>query len=126
MITGVVNNDLEAEVRLTVRGPTGRTRRIRAVVDTGYDGHLSLPPATVATLELPWKRRDKAILANGKTTSFDVFGGAVGWDGSRRAISIDEADTEPLVGIAMLEGYRLNSEFRPGGKVAIRALRRRG
>jgi clan AA aspartic protease len=123
MISGVVNADLEAEVRLMVRGPAGRTKRIRAVIDAGYDGYLSLPPATVAELALPWSRTAKAILADGNEVDVDVFRGTVVWDRIRCAISVDEADTAPLVGTAMLEGFRFNSEFLPGGKVAIRALR---
>jgi predicted aspartyl protease len=50
MIVGVVNSDLEATLRLTVRGPNGQMRRIKAVIDTGFDGFLTLPSAIVADL----------------------------------------------------------------------------
>ena len=50
MMTGVVNSDLEATIRLTIRGTDGRSRRITAVIDTGFDGWLSVPPSLVAEL----------------------------------------------------------------------------
>jgi predicted aspartyl protease len=37
MITGRVTADREAVLRLTVRGPVGQ-RRLKAVIDTGFDG----------------------------------------------------------------------------------------
>ena len=38
MITGVVNAHFEATIRLTLRGPNGQTRKVDAVIDTGFDG----------------------------------------------------------------------------------------
>ena len=35
MISGVVNSDLEATVRLLIRGPGGQEQEIDAVIDTG-------------------------------------------------------------------------------------------
>jgi len=43
MISGVVTGDRQAVIRLTVRGPTGQEQEIEAVIDTGFDGCLSLP-----------------------------------------------------------------------------------
>lgn len=65
MITGIVTTAREAAISLTVRGPTGQEREIRAVIDTGFDGSLTLPPALIATLRLPWRRRGRALLADG-------------------------------------------------------------
>lgn len=43
MITGVVTDDRQAVVHLTVRGPAGQEQEIEAIIDTGFDGSLSLP-----------------------------------------------------------------------------------
>jgi predicted aspartyl protease len=59
MITGVVTSFYQATIRLIVRGPTGQAQEIEAVIDTGFDGVLSLPPADIATLGLPWRRRGR-------------------------------------------------------------------
>ena len=125
MITGIVNADLEATIRLTVRGPAGQVRRVRAVIDTGYDGWLILPPALIAELGLIWQCRARAILADGSESVFHIYAGAVVWDRRRRAIPIDQANTTPLVGTALLAAYELKAEFRPRGKIAIKSLARR-
>jgi clan AA aspartic protease len=110
---------------LTVRGPSGQVTRIRAVIDTGFDGYLTLPPTIVAELGLIWQQIDRAILADGSEINFNVFEGVVAWNRRSRAVFVDESDTVPLAGTALLHGHEMSAEFRPGGKVAIQALRRR-
>lgn len=122
MIRGVVNADLEAIVRLLVRGPSGHQQRIEAVIDTGFDGWLSLPPALVASLGLPWRQRGCAFLADGSEKFFDVYEGTVVWDRRRRPIAVDELNGAPLVGMALFEGHELTMQVRNRGKVAIQAL----
>lgn len=65
MIEGVVNSSYEAIVALLLRGPDGDARDIEAVIDTGYNGFLTLPPRLVAELGLPFVTSAQAILANG-------------------------------------------------------------
>jgi clan AA aspartic protease len=122
MITGIVTADREAIVRVLVRGPSGQQQRIKAVIDTGFDGWLSLPPAFIASLALPWRRRGSALLADGRETLFDIYEGVVVWDRRRLRIPVDEADTAPLVGMALLDGYELKVEVRSRGKVTVRRL----
>jgi predicted aspartyl protease len=53
MMTGTVNAFHEAILRVSVRGPEGKEREVEAVVDTGFDGSLTLPPHLVAELGAP-------------------------------------------------------------------------
>jgi clan AA aspartic protease len=122
MITGVVNADREAIIRVLVRGPTGQRLRIKAVIDTGFDGWLTLPPALISSLGLPWRRRGRALLADGSDSVFDIYEGTVVWDRHQRRAPVDEVDTAPLVGMALLNGYELNVIVRPRGKVTIKPL----
>ncbi len=125
MIVGVVNTHLEATLRLTLRGPNGQVRRVNAVLDTGFDGWLTLPPALIADLGFSWDQRGSAILADGSENAFDIYAGVVVWDRRQRAIPIHESDTTPLVGTALLAEHVLEAEFRPRGKVMIQRLGRR-
>jgi clan AA aspartic protease len=73
-----------------------------AIVDTGFNGWLSLPPDLIDQLNLKWKRRGRAILGDGSECVFNVYEALVIWDGDYLTIPIDEADSEPLVGSSRL------------------------
>ena len=73
MIRGIVTADRAALVRLAVCGPGGREQEVEAIVDTGFDGWLSSPPAVIARLGLQWRRRGRALLADGSECVFDMY-----------------------------------------------------
>ena len=98
MITGVVTDDRQAVIRLKVRGPAGQEEEIQAIIDTGFDGWLSLPSLFVARLGLVWRRRGRALLADGSESVFDIYEATVVWDGKARRVPVDEAETAPLAG----------------------------
>ncbi len=122
MIEGVVNAAYEAVVTLPLRGPDGRSREVDAVVDTGYNGFLTLPSSVVAELGLPYRGHSEAILADGSVAEFDVYGVTVSWDGSARNVSVNVADSAPLVGMLLLDRHNLNIDVEDGGRVVIQAL----
>jgi clan AA aspartic protease len=124
MITGVVQSD-EGRIRLRVKGPGGREQEIEAVVDTGYTASLTLPADLIQALGLRWQTVDRVKLADGSPCIFNVFEGKVVWNGKVRQILIDEADTDPLVGMRLLRGHELKMQVRPRGKVTIRRLPRK-
>ncbi|MBC7854979.1 MAG: clan AA aspartic protease [Pirellulaceae bacterium] len=107
---------------MTLLGTRKQQIRVEAVIDTGYDGWLLLPPSVVAELGYEWSTECKVVLADGTATNFDVYRGTVLWDRRRRTISIDEADSSPLVGMRLLEGFELTIQTRSGGSVTIRRL----
>ncbi len=121
MIEGTVNAACEAALILSVRGPEGRPREIEAVVDTGYNGFLTLPPVLVGELDLPFVTSGEATLAHGSAVSFDIHTVTVDWDGHARDIEADAAETTPLVGMRLLAGHDLHVEVEHGGRVVIEA-----
>ena len=122
MIIGKVNAQREAVIPLTVRGYQGAQETVQAIVDTGFDGWLSLPPEMIRNLKLPWMRRGSAQLADGSETVYDSYAGEVTWHRRQRHIPIDEVNAIPLVGMALLDGYKLTVEVTAGGKVTITEL----
>src|SRR4051812_1110069 len=111
MISGAVNFG-EGRIRLTVKGQQGQEREVDAIVDTGYPASLTLPPALIATLGLPWQTMDTARLADGSRCIFSVYEARVVWDGKVRQILVDEADADPLVGMRLLKGHELKMQVR--------------
>jgi clan AA aspartic protease len=124
MISGAVTANREAVIRLTVRGPAGPSQRVTAIIDTGFDGTLTLPNGLIALLRLPFMRRGGAVLADGSQAVFDIYQGTVVWDRRRILIRVDEAETTPLIGMELLEGHELNAQIRTRGKVTIKRLSR--
>lgn len=99
-----------------------RTLAITAVVDTGNTAHLTLRPEHIRQLALPHRGRRRATLSDGSVGRFPVYAGAILWNGQNRIIPIFEADTEPLLGMAMLWGSRLVIDAWEDGDVAIEAV----
>jgi clan AA aspartic protease len=95
---------------------------INTVIDTGFDGFLSLPSEVIVRLGLPWTIANMATLGDGSETLFDFYNETVIWDGQYREIDIAESETEPLLGMSMLYGYRLQIDTVEGGIVQIAAL----
>ena len=52
MITGQVTVYREAVISLSVKGPEGQSREIDAVIDTGFNGFLTLPASLIQELGL--------------------------------------------------------------------------
>ena len=124
MISGVVKSG-EGRIHLTVIGFGGQEQHVEAIVDTGYTASLTLPPALIAALGLRWQSMDTARLADGSECIFRVFEAKVLWDKRVRRILVDEANTEPLVGMRLLKGHELRMLVRARGKVTIRRVRRK-
>ena len=119
MINGIVNADFEPVISLSVCGSDGRIYTQDAIVDTGFNGWFSLPPDLIAQLNLKWKRRGRAILGDGSECVFNVYEAVLVWDGNFLTIPIDEANSEPLVGMSLMEGYQLMVQVFEGGRVEL-------
>lgn len=120
-IVGRVNASHEAIISLHVGG-FGNRHRIDAVVDTVFNGFLTLPARLVQELDLVWRRRGRAMLADGTDSLFDIYEATVMWHGRPRRIAVDEVDCDPLVGMSLLDGCKLTVDVVHGGRVVIRPL----
>lgn len=100
----------------------GREEHLTAVIDTGFDGWLTLPAALVSELRLPRRGRERGVLADGSVTFFHLHDATVIWDGRPRAVFVAVAAGTPLVGMALLEGHELAVRVTGGGAVQITAL----
>jgi clan AA aspartic protease len=122
MMHGVVNLRREATLTVVVGNSNRQLQAIDTVIDTGFSGFLSLPSAIIVTLDLPWSASDIATLGDGSETLFDLCTATVIWDGQYQEIYVAESETEPLLGMTLLYGYRLQVDTIEGGTVKIEAL----
>jgi clan AA aspartic protease len=119
---GKVTANREAVIALRVQGPGGQEQEIDAVIDTGFTGELTLPPRIIAALGLSWLTDGQAMLANGQIETFPVYAATVLWDSQPIRVMAEEANTEPLVGMSLLYGYKLTMETLDGGSVLIERI----
>ena len=122
MIQGRVNESYEAAVTLNLVDATGEHRAIEAIIDTGYNGYLTLPIALIEVMDLPWQGQNEVSLADGTSRVLDVYDGIVSWNGRERSIYIDAIDTETLVGMGLLRGHCLRVDVVRDGMVTIEVL----
>lgn len=120
-MSGEVSPFREAILRLTLHGANG-TQEVETLLDTGYDGSLTLSPALVTALGLTYRHQGRAVLADGSEASFRVCEAFVDWFGERRRITVDEMDATPLAGMSLLYGCDLHIQVIDGGMVAITQL----
>jgi clan AA aspartic protease len=117
----VVSDGREAIVSLKVIG-AGSDRdssNIEAAIDTGFTGHLTLPPETVRSLSLPERGFVEVELADGGMTSLSVYEARVLWHWRPVRVPVYEAEGRPLIGMSLLRGSALTIEVIPRGEVTI-------
>lgn len=122
MITGIVTVNRHAVISLQLQGTSGQVNPEEALVDTGFDGFLTLPLQRIVSLGFPYEGTIKAVLGDGRETALDMFSGTIVWNGQERSVVVLAAEGSALVGMALLSGSRVTLEVEDGGLVTIEAL----
>jgi clan AA aspartic protease len=122
MIVGSVDAGRGPLIGLRSTGPTGQSEEVRAVVDTGFSGSLSIPRTLVDWLSLERRQSAKVRLADGETHFFDRYRVQIHRDGRPREILAFAMGDELILGMALLEGHRLTIDAVDGGPVTIEPI----
>jgi clan AA aspartic protease len=123
MMQGFLNQNCEAIIRVAVGHANAPKQMVEAVIDTGFTGFLSLPISSITTLGLPWYFRDIGTLGDGSEVIFDMYKATVIWDGKTQVIDVAASEADPLVGMSLLYGFRIQMDVVEGGIVTIEALK---
>jgi clan AA aspartic protease len=122
VIHGIVNANLEATIRLHVADPNGHRQEITAIIDTGYNGALSLPYATVTALALLSSASRIVTLGDASQRVLDFYTANIHWEAQVRRIRVLCVEGSPLIGTMLLQGYKLEADFTVGGTVTLTPL----
>ncbi len=122
MIRGRVDARREARVTLELRASDGQFQSIAGVVDTGFNGHLTLPLDVIRRLELEPRVPTNVTLATGVRSRLNTWSGQVRWHDGPRTIRILESEGMPLLGMELLQDSQLVVQVRVGGDVLIEEL----
>ncbi|OGC04037.1 hypothetical protein A2276_05410 [candidate division WOR-1 bacterium RIFOXYA12_FULL_43_27] len=112
MIKGVISDDLEPIIEIILVF-NGRKISQPAVVDTGFNGFLSVPHDLI--LESGWEflGYEKYELADGKIIESRVYIGEVELDGKKRKVGVLSSHAkEILLGTRLLAGKFLQIDFK--------------
>jgi clan AA aspartic protease len=96
--------------------------KIEFVVDTGFEGFLTLPPPAVAALGLPYLHDLSAKLADDNSIRVDVRSATIVWDGEEYEVTVLALGQRPLLGTSLLDGNEACIQFTDGGLVTIDRL----
>lgn len=118
MIQGTVVG-LQARMAVILRLPDRLDLEIECVVDTGFEGFLTLPSAAITELDLPYAARIDANLADSSSVSTNVYFATILWNGVERDIAVLGMGHRPLIGTALLADYHLSIDFYDGGTVIL-------
>ncbi len=121
MITGMINDSREAVLTIQVQGASGQELEVEAILDTGYNGSLSLPPEVIASLALSARGSRYVTLGDGSTVLLNIYRATVIWDGQPRPVQVMETEEVSLIGMSLLYGYRVILDVVDGGFVTIEA-----
>lgn len=108
MIRGRVDDQRRAWITLDVGHGDDTRQPVAAIVDTGFDSYLTMPPGIIRRLGLEMDRQTTVILATGVRRRVNVWSGYIRWHDRLRPIEVLEAQGEPLAGMRLLEGSQLN------------------
>ena len=92
---------------------------IECVIDTGFEGFLTLPLDTVQNYGLAYLGPIDASLADNSSIVTHVYEGVILWNGMERSIPILAMGSFPLIGTALLKGSHLSIDFCDAGIVTV-------
>ncbi len=123
MITGEVDAERQAVIRAKVKGSGGRAGSddevIAFIIDTGFDGYLSLPPDIIEKLQLPFLQERLFYLADNTTQRFLAHAAIILWDDQERGVLALASNGPPTIGMGLLHGFHLFVDCIDGGTVRI-------
>lgn len=122
MIVGHMHADGDALVRLVVRKARGVPQHaVEAVLDTGFNGALALPPPLVEALGLEQEIEIRVTTASGEELSVPMYPVELRLaEEPWRTVDVVAA-AEALAGTALLWNKELRVSCWPGGTVRVEA-----
>jgi clan AA aspartic protease len=120
MISGTINSQQETTISLEIQGI--RRDDFDVVVDTGFNGYLTLPKHIIDNLGLLRFGQRRVALGDGSVVPLVAYLATVSWHSVRKEVLVLQADGSPLLGMSLLYGNKVLIDVVKGGKVSIAEL----
>jgi clan AA aspartic protease len=92
------------------------------VIDTGFNGYLTLPVQAVSAMNLPLYSSTPIKLADGSEALSAIHLATVVWDDVEKVVLVLASGYKPLLGTAMMEGYHLEIDFEDNSLVSLEKI----
>ena len=122
MIIGKVTANRGTVIELEIIGSNQKRENVETVIDTGFNGYLTLSSDLINYLKLQLAGSRHVTLGDGNVVVLDMYLAKVLWHGQEREVLILEAEGGPLVGMSLLYGSRVILEVVDNGDVTIAPL----
>ena len=109
----------QARISIILRLPENLDIEIECVVDTGFEGFLTLPSSAIAEIGLPYLAQINANLADNSKVATNVYLATILWNGVEKDVAVLGMGRRPLIGTALLEDCHLSIDFCDGGTVLV-------
>lgn len=107
MIRGHVNLDNEPIVRLTIGDV-----EVTAVIDTGFNGFVTLPASLHSSMELTWAGEVEWTLADETEVVEDMYRTPIDFDGKVILVVVSFSNSDnALIETALLRNHQLSIDF---------------
>jgi len=101
------DSDGRPTVEIEVSNPLGWKRTVKALIDTGFDGFLSLPMLEAFPIGLLLRGTMPVTLADGSTRQTLYCLGSIHFDGDLAVgLVLIESEGTPLVGMSFLRQFK--------------------
>ena len=118
MITGRIENR-KALLPVTYRLPGQPDFVLEHVVDTGFNGQLTLPASAVAAMGLPFDATQRINLADDSAGLVNVHLATIVWEGQAFVVRVFATGMKPLLGTALMDAKELVIQFADRGLVTL-------
>jgi clan AA aspartic protease len=95
---------------------------VEFVIDTGFNGYLTLPTGAVGAMNLPLFSMTRTILADGTYSSIPTHIATINWHDRELLVPVLAMGSKPLLGMGLLERCRLVVEFTEDGSIELEKL----
>jgi clan AA aspartic protease len=113
VLNGIVNDRDEPVVSLHLISSKGRSRLHPVIIDTGFNGNLSVPEKLAKKYGWPWIGNESYEIATGDVVEQKVFLGEINWfDHRQQVYAVASHADDILMGTRLLRGRQLNVDFR--------------
>ncbi|MBM3707309.1 MAG: hypothetical protein FJW69_03050 [Actinobacteria bacterium] len=113
MIEGIVNNFDEPIIKLDLMLSSDILKKISAVVDTGFNGYISIPANLIGESDWDFIGTEEYELANGEIVEEKVYIGKIIFDGDElQVFSLTNRSTDVLIGTKVLKNKILKVDFK--------------